>query len=318
MGAGLTSLKSKLDLMSAWPTATPSEVRFDPALFTTAFNNLPSPAVVIRHGKLVATKGTYTTAAPIWSDSKSLCAMIFGRQLQLGNIANYDVTVPGSDVPTGPTATFRQFLNMTSDYNLDSPSHAPGTHHAYNNGAIHFYTNYIRDTFYTGNTEAQFLSNALGTALGFEDSIGFAGFFSGWDGGWSVSARDLGRAGQLILNRGLWEGTQLIPASFCDDLFQCQIPHTTTASTDTADEFYNQTGATPALPGAYSLGHWLVLQQVQMAGAFGSTVFVSRDYDMVLCAVNTSVDHDGGKITNPMYLAIRDSIVPTATRKIAA
>lgn len=303
--------------MAAWPTATPSEVRFDPALFTTAFNNLPSPAVVVRHGKLVASKGTYTTAAPTWSASKSLCALIFARQLQLGNIADYDVTVPGSDVPTSPTATFRQFLNMTSDYNLDSPSHAPGQHHAYNNGAVHFYTDYIRDTFYTGQTDSNFLANTLGNALGFEDGISFAGFFSGWDGGWSLSTRDLARANQLILNRGLWEGTQLIPASFCDDLFQCQIPHTTTASTDTADEFYNQTAATPALPGSYSFNHWLVLQTVQMAGAFGTTTYVSREHDLILCAVNTSVDHDGGKITPAMYLAIRDALIPTPKKLMA-
>jgi hypothetical protein len=42
---------------ASWQTATPEEVGMDPVKFSTAMNSLPSPAVVIRHGKIVGQKG---------------------------------------------------------------------------------------------------------------------------------------------------------------------------------------------------------------------------------------------------------------------
>ena len=52
---------------------------------------------------------------------------------------------------------------MTSDYNL-SP-HIPGNHYSYNNGAVHFYGEYLKYAFYPGRTEVQMLQDAYVSAL---------------------------------------------------------------------------------------------------------------------------------------------------------
>ncbi len=54
------------------------------------------------------------------------------------------------------------------------------------------------------------LQDAYVSALGFQDPLSYntAGFLSGWDGGWSMSTRDMARIGYLILRNGNWKGQQ--------------------------------------------------------------------------------------------------------------
>ena len=189
----------------------------DPALFATAMDRMPSPSLVIRNGRIVGQKGDIARPGLTWSASKSLTALIFGRLLQQGKISGYDVVVPRSNVPTNPGATFRQFMSMTSDYNL-SP-HSPGNHYAYNNGAVHFYGAYMQHTFFPNRTEVQMLQDAYGSALGFQDPLSYHGYLSGWDGGWSMSTRDMARIAYFVLRNGNWNGQQIIPSSFVNDLY---------------------------------------------------------------------------------------------------
>ena len=154
--------------LGGWQTATPQEVGMDPALFAAAMDRMPSPSLVIRNGKIVGQKGDIARSGFTWSGSKSLMALIFARLLLEGKVG-YDSTVPGSNVPTNPTATFRQFMSMTSDYNL-SP-HSPGDHYAYNNGAVHFYGTHIKNTYYPNRSEVQMLRDAYVSSLGFQDSV---------------------------------------------------------------------------------------------------------------------------------------------------
>ena len=290
----------------------------DPAKFAAAMDRMPSPSLVIRNGKIVGQKGDIARSGFTWSGSKSLMALIFARLLQEGKVG-YDTVVPGSAVPTSPTATFRQFLSMTSDYNL-SP-HSPGNHYAYNNGAVHFYGSYIKNTFYPGQSEAQMFRNAYGSALGLQDSVSYAGYLGGWDGGWSMSTRDMARVAYLVLRNGNWNGQQLLPASFIDSLYRNQIPSSATPTTDTRDEFFNQPAATAALLGAYSFGFWIPqgiqTEAITMSGAFGTSVHISRSKDLILVTVNsTPNDHGGAKIagsTLDMFAAAITGITPTPT-----
>src|SRR6185295_15810504 len=144
---------------SSWPTATPQEVGMDPTKFANAMNQLPSPSLVIRNGRIVGQKGDIARTGYVWSASKSMVALIFARLLQQGKISGYDAVVPNSNNPGNPSATFRQFLSMTSDYHL-SP-HSPGNHYAYNNGAVHFYGKHLHNTFYPGRSEVQMLQDAF-------------------------------------------------------------------------------------------------------------------------------------------------------------
>lgn len=303
-GVGVTPAAATIFPSTHWETADPAEVGFDPAKFQSALAALPAPAVVIRHGKIVGMKGDIARRGYIWSASKSLTALIAARLMQQGHIS-YDQAVPGSNVPGNPLASYRQFMAMTSDYHL-SP-HNPGQHFAYNNGAVTHYGNQIKNAYFAGKSYEQMLKDAYLTAIGHEDPVGYAGHISGWDGGWQLSTRDLARVGYLVLQEGSWNGQQLLPKSFVNDLYQNQIPSGATASPDGSNQFYNETPFTPYLRGAYSFGFWLphkgrlhgepaVTEAVAMSGAFGTTVFISRAKDLVIAAVNTSSQHGSGKI----------------------
>ena len=283
----------------------------DPVMFASAMAQMPSPSLVIRNGRIVGQKGDIARPGLIWSASKSLTALIFARLLQQGRISGYDVTVPHSNVPTDPGATFRQFLSMTSDYNL-SP-HSPGNHYSYNNGAVHFYGEQIQHAYFPNRTEVQMLQDAYVSALGFQDPLSYQGYLSGWNGGWSLSTRDMARIAYLVLRDGNWNGQQILPASFINDLYTSQIPSGATPSTDTRDEYFNQPAATAALKPAYSFGFWLPqgiqTQAITMSGAFGTTVHISRSKDLIVLGVNTSPnDHAGPKISGATLDLIAASI----------
>lgn len=311
-----------------WQTATPQEAGLDPVRFNEALATLPSPAVVIRGGKIVGSKGDITRSGYIWSASKSLTAMIAARLIQQGRIS-YDIVVPGSNVPTDPLASYRQFMSMTSDFHL-SP-HSPGNHYAYNNGAVVHYGDHMKDTYFPGRTYVETLKDAYLTAIGSEDQLDYDGYISGWGGGWSMSTRDLARVAYLVLRNGSWNGQQLIPASFVNDLYQGQIPAAATESPDRTDGYYNQyPTATPYLPGAYSFGFWLphkrpvfndsqsTTEAVAMSGAFGTTVFISRTTDLVIAAVNTSEDHGSGKIPGAALDLFANAIIANFSLSIAS
>ena len=290
---------------ATWEASTPQEAGMDQVKFDEAMATLPSPAVVIRHGKIAGSKGDITRSGHIWSGSKSLIALIVAQLVQQGRLS-LDTSVPGSNVPTDPPASYRHFLSMTSDFQL-SP-HNPGGHYAYNNGAFTHCGDQIKNTYFPGKTHVEMLKDAYLTAIGSEDPIGFDGYASGWSGGWSVSTRDLARVGYLVLRKGSWNGQQVIPASFVSDLYKPQIADSAIESPDAPDGFYNETQRTPQLRGAYSFGFWLphkgpvlhsqsATEAVAAAGAFGTTMYVSRATGLVIAAVNTSEQQTEGKIS---------------------
>jgi CubicO group peptidase (beta-lactamase class C family) len=220
--------------------------------------------VVIRNGRLVATQGSVgDSGINIYSASKSITALVFARLLQ-GSKVSYDDLIPGSDHPEKPRASFRQFLSMTSDYGLTP--HRPGKHYAYNNKAIRFYGEYLRTTFFPGEDAAGTLKAALLDPIGGQDDVGISPnpkvYGTPWAGGQRISARDLARAGLLVLARGNWGGRQLIPAGFCDALYRNQIPAAASMNTSPGvgetgpNSENNQQHISGNLRGNYSFGWW--------------------------------------------------------------
>lgn len=277
-----------------WPMTTPAAAGFNTAQFQSAMNAMPSPSLVIRAGAIVGSVGSISQARPVWSGSKSLSALIAGRLFHDG-VITLDTLVPGSAVPTLPLASYRQFMSMTSDFHL-SP-HTPGLHWAYNNGGVHHYANQLR-ALYGNPSSAQLLRNAYGTAIGFQDGVSFSGFLSGWDGGWSISTRDMARVAYLVLRRGHWNGQQLLTEEFVDALALDQIPSEATMSPDNGDDFYNEEGFTDQEMGqCYSFGFWLPKRCPQkfgpsttdtmlMWGARGTAVYIVPSHDLLVVAVN--------------------------------
>lgn len=295
---------------TTWLSHVPQEEGLDPDEFYAALDQLPARSMVIRNGRVIGTRGDVATEGFTWSASKSLVAMMFARQLQLGNVA-YTEAVPSTG---SPSATFEQMMAMVGDFNLTP--HSPGDHYAYNNNGVHHYGTHLKTTFYAGDTHIQALQNAFATALNFEDTLGYntSGLMSGWDGGWSMSTRDLARACQLILQNGLWNGTQIISADFVNQLYTCQIPDAATQSIDESNIQNNEVVLTVHLHGAYSFGFWLAQnhdfigppamnEAISMIGAFGTTAHISRAKQLIVVACNV-----GGTTTNDATVAIPGSV----------
>ena len=115
--------------------------------------------------------------------------------------------------------TFRNWSDSGGGvkYVLDLPMvAAPGEEYAYNTGASHVLSGILQKV--TATRADSFATEHLFTPLGIEeyywpiDSEGVA--FGGT--GAQLTPRDMARFGYLYLNKGLWDGTQIIPESWVE------------------------------------------------------------------------------------------------------
>jgi CubicO group peptidase (beta-lactamase class C family) len=287
----------------SWATATPASQGFDPVAFQVALNQLPSPSVVVRHGYLVGSKGRINRRQALWSTSKSLTALVAGRLLQTSQLT-LDTLVPGSG---SPLASYRQFLSMTSDYQL-SP-HQPGAHFAYNNNGVTKYGEAMRAAFFPGQSAATAVRSAYLAAIGIQDGI--SQWSSGWAGGFYLSARDLARVAYLVLRNGNWNVTQLLSVPFTVDLLTPQIPVTATISPDRSNWMTNEWPTYPEMQQCYSFGFWLPhlcptwfggpsqTMALAMWGANGTTVYIAPGFDLVIVTLGSLDETQPG--TYPPY-----------------
>lgn len=110
----------------------------------------------------------------------------------------------------------RAFLQQPVEY-------APGTHFAYNSAATYMLAAILDKV--TGQTLLEFLKPRLFLPLGLSEGI--------WEtcprgiatGGWglNLTIEDIAKFGQFYLQRGQWEGKQLLPASWIDEATSFQI-----------------------------------------------------------------------------------------------
>lgn len=279
-----------------WATATPESQGMDPAKLQSALNKVFGHAICIRSGYVVGVKGDASKRYETYSVGKSLTSLVFGRLLQQGTL-QLTSGVPGSNYPSAPFANYRQMMSMVSDYGLNP--HQPNQHFAYNNKAVHHYGEAMRVHFGNANPVGV-LDQALFNTIGRQDALSFAGLWSGWAGGFEMSGRDLARIGYLVLKRGKWKNTQLIPATFVDDLYKNMVPPTATQNYSTGtgptegspgNNWWNQDHLSAVLPGNYSYGWWtnasnrwsgLPKNSIYAEGLNDHRVFVSPDHDLVV------------------------------------
>lgn len=280
-----------------WQQACPADVGMDGGLLDRGLNELGSKAgnvMVVRHGHVVSCRGNVSKPVPQFSASKTLTAMVFAHLKQEGK-ADYDDAVPCSDTPSGPLATFRHFLSMTSDYGLTP--HEPGRHYAYNNNAIHFYGQYMKNAFFPGLSNVGVVTGAYFDAIGRQDDIRFEGQWGGWFGGFTVSARDMARAGYLVLRGGRWNAQQVISEDYCQQVFRPQIaPDATPSFSRGPWDKFNQHRFTLPLAGNYSFGWWLWDRRGEqadvayMSGRGGNMVILCRSLDLLIAVANNEVE----------------------------
>jgi len=219
--------------------------------------------LVIKNGKLVAEnyfkdENDLYEPRPIWSCTKQVLGLLTGLALEQGYIQSLDD--PISDYLTTELQghddkkdiTLRQFLTMQSgidfdertdvsallqhkpentlDYLLSIPILFPaGDHFRYNSGDPHYVAASIQKAL--GQKLSTWADTALFSKIGFTnyswltyDEFNFGGY------GISTTPREFAKIAQLVLNKGQWNGEQLVDSLWVQEMTATQVETSATSA----------------------------------------------------------------------------------------
>jgi CubicO group peptidase (beta-lactamase class C family) len=242
-----------IDIAQPWARATPAEADMDEVMLGRAASDAAAiprfrSLLVARRGKLVAENyfggADSSTVFDVRSVTKSVISMLTGIAIQGGHLPNVDATV-GSYVDAPYTldandraVTVRELLTMTSryewnewngdDYNqwvlsndhvqflLDRRQTDPGGAFNYNSAAVNLLGLVLQDA--VAEPLPDFANEMLFEPIGvtsvqwelLEPNMVNAG------SGIKITATDLLRFGQLLLQRGRSASRQVVPESWID------------------------------------------------------------------------------------------------------
>ena len=216
--------------------------------------------MVVRHGRVIAEGWWKPHAAEhphlMFSVSKSFTSIAAGLAIAERRITLDDLVIdllpddlPAEMTPRLATLAVRHLLTMTTGHATDTVSLAdeshgenwarailaqpldftPGTHYVYNSGASYLMSAILQRL--TGERLLDYLTPRLFEPLGMT-SASWQSCPRGIDaGGWglSIATEDLATFGQLLLQRGEWNGRQLVPAEWIDEATSAQVD---TSATD--------------------------------------------------------------------------------------
>jgi len=246
--------------MTLLPRSTPEAEGISPAAIldfvAAAEEQLESlhSLILVRHGRVVA-EGWWDPYAAVhphlmFSVSKSFTATAVGLAISEGLLTLADLVVdllpddlPAQIDPHLAQLTVRHLLTMTTGHPTDTVSladdshgdnwarailaqpleFAPGTHYVYNSGASYLLSAILQRL--TGERLFDYLTPRLFDPLGIVGAT-WQTCPRGIDaGGWglSITTEQLATFGQLLLQRGEWNGTRLVPADWIDEATEIQV-----------------------------------------------------------------------------------------------
>jgi len=174
--------------------------------------------------------------------------------------------------------------------------HPPGTHFKYNTAATFMQSAIVQKV--TGQTALEFLRPRLFEPLGIEHPVWDANFQGISLGGYGLRVRteDIAKFGQLYLQRGRWNGKQLLPAEW---IAMATAKQTSNGSNPTSD--WNQ---------GYGFQFWRCRHNAFRGdGAFGQYCVVLPDQDAVVAITS------GVKDMQAVLNVIWDSLLPALQPK---
>lgn len=254
--------------------------------------------MVVRHGHVIAEGWWHPYGAQIphemYSVSKSFTSTAIGLAVAEGLLTVDDrvVDLLPKDAPVEVSENLaklrvRHLLTMSAGHGLvDSEArgsnenwaravlseaipHEPATHFLYDSGTSYLLSAIITEL--TGETLLQYLTPRLFEPLGIRDAR--------WDscprgistGGWGLEIRteDVATLGQLYLQRGAWDGTQLLAESWVADATSDQIANATPDSSPDGSE-------------GYGYQFWRSRHGYRADGVFGQFCIVLPEHDAVI------------------------------------
>lgn len=249
--------------------------------------------LVLRHGNVICDCSFAPYRSGIWHISHSMCksitSMAIGLLIDEGKLSldeNIYNIFPGKVNPLikifRPEVTVRHLLTMTSGVTfnesgivsgndwlesyLNAPvSEKPGTKFQYN--SLNSYVLSAIITERTGMPMDEYLKPRLFEPLGITDYL--------WEkcprgitkGGWGLfmHTEDMAKLGQLYLNKGKWNGKQIIPESWAEA---------------------SVTKKVDSIEGTYGYGYQLWMEErpgsFEYNGMLGQNVLIYPDVDMVI------------------------------------
>ena len=199
--------------------------------------------MLVRHGKVIAEGWWKPEAAEkphvLWSLSKSFTSTAVGLAIAEGKLSLDDQVIKffPDDVPADAGANLKamrvsDLLRMSCGQQNEPPRKAdepwtrtflhqpvpfkPGTHFLYNTSGTYMLSAIVQKT--TGMTVLDYLTPRLFEPLGIEHPTWLASPQGISAGGYGLSIRteDIAKFGQLYLQKGMWNGKQLVPASWVE------------------------------------------------------------------------------------------------------
>ncbi|HVE42831.1 MAG TPA: PA14 domain-containing protein [Planctomycetota bacterium] len=259
--AGGAAAQSVVFPASDWQVGTPESQGMDSAKVQQAVTVLSSAfagqgkalqgLVVIRNGVLIA-KSSDENAYQLNSATKSFTSTCLGLLIEDGKATLNTLAKDYNSAlaPAYPAVTLRHFATMTSGYDVsggdydfdpqgrgDTWNFAPPAAALFAPGSMFRY--WDEAFMQNGNVLTRIAGEGLDALFKrrIADPIGMtnwrwvpfnssSGTVLNWTAGMTTNARQLARFGYLFLNRGNWNGRQLIGASWVDEATRVQVPLT--------------------------------------------------------------------------------------------
>jgi CubicO group peptidase (beta-lactamase class C family) len=258
--------------------------------------------MIVRHGRVVAEGwwGPYDARTPhvLYSLSKSFTSTAVGMAVAEGKLSVDDEVLKffPDEAPANPSANLRamrvkDLLRMVTGHQtepalfgqVDSSMRSatwvkrffahpvafkPGTHFLYNSPATYMLSAIVQKV--TGQTVADYLQPRLFEPLGIErptwvrspEGINAGAY------GLSVRTEDIAKFGQLYLQKGKWNGKQLIPAAWVEEATARQTSNGSSPRSD-----WDQ---------GYGYQFWQSRHGYRGDGAFGQYMLILPQYDAVV------------------------------------
>lgn len=260
--------------------------------------------MLVRHGHVVAEGWWKPEAADkphvMHSLSKSFNSTAVGLAVAEGKLSVDDPVLkffPG-DAPAEPPEKLkamrvRDLLTMSTGHNTEprftaeTPwvksflahpvEHKPGAHFLYNTAGSHMLSAIVRKV--TGETVLDYLRPRLFGPLGIENpewgSSPQGNTFGGW--GLKICTGDIAKFGQLYLQKGKWNGKQLVPEAWVDQA--------------TAKQVSNGSDPTKDWDQGYGFQFWRCRHGAYRGdGAFGQFCIVLPEQDAVIAITADTKD----------------------------
>lgn len=303
--------------------------------------------LIVRNGRLIFAGQNIDKVHGIWSCTKSFTSSVLGLLIDDGHC---ELDTPVSQYVSEMSrnyakVTLRQFATMTSGYRADGdeprggythgpsrtpfaphahPLFSPGSKYAYWDSAMNQFANVL--TRIAGEPMEALFKRRIAEPIGMNDERWDWGDFGEVNGSVvnggagnngnhvQISARELARFGHLILNRGNWNGRQLLSAKWIDQATRVQVPATLPLG-------HAESGI-PG-PGAYGLNWWVNGRKPDGAlkwpgvpantfaamGHNNNVLFVVPAWNMVIVRLGLDETGDGG-------FKIEDATFATFLREI--